>query len=245
MKYAFLKKDARHFASLVSLTIVTAFAVFGLGCANDVSKSQTLVQEVDEFSGYERVALEKGGVLRYKKLTDATFGYDSIHVADVGIEYAKRSTVLTASEKNQVQKLLQSKLAEQITRFGSLVTDEPGICTASEYIYLKDLNLYKSNVSGSQSTIVKSLGTVTIVSEFRDSTTGDLIFRYEERRGLGGGRRDSNSVDILRLSKTLGYLLDEMAPKVFVALPKGSANSRANFGCEGKVGKQLYQMLKS
>jgi len=245
MKYAFLKKDARQLASLVGLTIVTTFAIFGLGCANEASKPQALTQEGDEFSGYENVALENGGMLRYKKLTDATFGYDSIHVADVGIEYAKRSTVLTASEKNQVKKLLQSTLAEQIARFGSLVTDKPGVCTASEYIYLKDLNLYKSNVSGSQSTIVRSLGSVTIVSEFRDSTTGDLIFRYEERKGLGGGRRDANRVDILRLSKTLGYMLDEMAPKVFVALPKGSANSRAHFGCEGKVGKQLYQMLQS
>lgn len=244
MNITFSKRDAWprfNFFGLVVLMIITALVS---GCASEVQQPQSSAAATDDLSGYERVALQGGGVLHYKKLSDATFGYDAIHIGEVGIEYAKRSTELSAQEKKQVQKLLGESLARQIERFSSLVVDGPGICTASENVFLKDLELYKSNVSGSQSTVVKSLGAVTVVSEFRDSTSGELIFRYEERRGLGGGRRSSNTVDIVRLSRTLGGLIDEMAPKVFLALPKGSANSRASLGCEGRVGKQLHKLLQ-
>lgn len=213
-------------------------------CANEASMSQRADAERVDLIGYERVVLSRGGVLYYKKLSDATFGYDSIHVADVGIGYAKHSSVLSAQEKSQVQSMLRNSLSKQVERFGSLVTEQPDACSATEHVYLKDLDLYKSNVGGSQSTIVNSLGAVTVVSEFRDSTTGELIFKYEERRGLGGGRRSSDSVDILRLSQTLTSVIDEMAPKVYSALPRGGANSRAHLGCSGLVGKRMNEIAK-
>ena len=172
-------------------------------------------------------------------------GYDDIYIAQIGISYADGQQPLSGAEENRVyQRLVEGRVGE-LTARGQRVADKPGPCTLAQSVYLTDLKFFESKVTGSQSNVISSFGAVTIVSEFRDSTSNEILVRYGERRSLGSGVAEGRvKADLARLDQTLDGILHDMGSALRRTLPLGGTDSRASFGCEGRIGKVRAAQLQ-
>ena len=78
---------------------------------------------------------------------------------------------------------------------------------------LKDMRLHvnDSGASGSSISHVNSFGSATMIIEFRDSRTDEVLIRYASHRGLGGGPGTGRvGANLPRLGRTLGDRVTDM-----------------------------------
>ena len=78
---------------------------------------------------------------------------------------------------------------------------------------LKDMRLHvnDSGASGSSISYVNSFGSATMIIEFRDSRTDEVLIRYASHRGLGGGPGTGRvGANLPRLGRALGGMVTDM-----------------------------------
>lgn len=236
------------------LTLAVAVTVLPLaGCSwfgkDAAVEADAVVVNLDDaaeveqsFPGYTRFDVPNGGVMLTKNTAVGVAGYDSVVPSEVGFNYAKRQKPLDNQDAKRLQEMLlgysEYFLSNTMQQF---VVSEPSECAVSLGIKLRELELYDSNVIGSQSTFVRDLGSTVVAIEIRDSMTNDLIFTYMEKVKLGGGLRSSSGVDLKRLDQAIEKTLTAMAGRYAPHVVEGPVDARAEYGCEGKIGKARQQ----
>ncbi len=219
--------------SRLAAASLTLCATTALGCA--LLRGTPMVPISPD--GLVHVPTQRSGTL-FVKPNHGFDSYDDILVSQIGIGYAEGQTPLTGSEENLIyQRLLETRTARLEAR-GQRVAQAPGPCTLAQSLYLTDLELFEAEFTGSQTNVVSSFGAVTVVMEFRDSLSNEVLVRYGARKGLGGGVAEGRIFpDLERLDQTLQSILEVMSDTLRRELPLGPTDARAAIGCEGWIGK--------
>lgn len=231
----------KAFAGLRGLYAVLVLSIAGAGCSGlgkDAGVKPVAGVVPNTISGYTRLDIPNGGTMFTSNDAIGVAGYDSVVASKVGFAYEKRQKPLDNLDADRLQELLIGYSETFLKNtMGQFVVSEPSACTVSLAIKLRELELYDSNVMGSQSTFVRDLGSAIIAIDIADSVSGKRIFTYMEKVKLGGGMRNSSGVDLKRLDlaieKTLSLMAGRYAPHVI----EGPVDARAHLGCEGKIGK--------
>lgn len=138
--------------------------------------------------------------------------YDDILITGVGFTYGRGQTALEPQQEVQVQEMLIDAM-NAFTGEGSPVGRalQPGPCVLALQLGLKDMRLHISETSGSSISYVNSFGSATMIIEFRDSTTDEVLLRYASHRGLGGGPGTGRlGANLSRLGRALGHMVTDM-----------------------------------
>lgn len=190
--------------------------------------------------GFVNRVVPDGGVMYVREDVIGLGGYDSMGPVEISFEYADRQRGVSANEISRIQQIL----AEFRDRYeggglGELRSEDKGPCVLQSKMYVRELDLYRSPHGGSQVSYVKSLGSMIIVSEFSDSVTGEVLAIYSYKVGLGSGRINNKGADLVRLQNVMDKTLNEMTSRFGPLLPWAPMDSRAEFGCAGKLGESL------
>ena len=116
--------------------------------------------------------------------------YDDILLTGVGFTYGLGQTELDPIQEAKVREMLIDAM--------DAFTDDPspvgrafqaGPCVVAIQLGLKDMRLHvgEAAAAGSSISYVNSFGSATMIIEFRDSTSDQVLIRYASHRGLGGG----------------------------------------------------------
>jgi hypothetical protein len=225
LRWGIRSLDARAAVLVAALSLACAVPVHGPAI------------EPISADGLVHVETQRGGTL-YLRPNRGVDGFDDVYVAQIGIAYKEGQTPLSGSEENRVyQRLLTSRTAE-LEAQGQKIAKGAGACTLAQSIYLTELELFSTQVTGSQTNIVSSFGAVTVVTEFRDSLTNEVLVRYGARQGLGGGVAEGRVYpDLDRLDQTLQTILRVMGEILRSELPHTPIDARAASGCHGAIGR--------
>jgi len=227
---------------VVLVAMVLALSLGGCSWLEKNAESKPLVVESNvvpnTISGYTRLDIPGGGTMFTRDAAVGVAGYDSVVPSKVGFAYEKRQKPLDSLDAKRLQEMLIGYSGTFLRKtMGQFVTSEPSACTVSLAIKLRELELYDSNVMGSQSTFVKDLGSAIIAIDISDSMSGKRIFTYMEKVKLGGGMRNSSGVDLKRLDLAIEKGLSSMAGRYAPHVLDGPVDARTHLGCEGKIGQ--------
>jgi hypothetical protein len=223
-------------AALLAAAVASAAA---LGCARPEPEVPASAPD-----GLVRIPTQHGGTL-YVRPNRGIDGYDDTYVSEIGIAYAEGQSPLSGSGENRIyQRLLTSRTAELEAR-GGQVAKGPGPCTLAQSLYLTELELFETRVTGAQTNVVSSFGAVTVVTEFRDSLTNEVLVRYGARQGLGGGVTEGRvRPELDRLDQALQAVLAVMGETLRAELPQSPLDARAAQGCSGRIGQHRREAPK-
>ncbi len=140
--------------------------------------------------------------------------YDDILLTGVGFTYGLGQTELSAQEEARVRTMLIEAM-DAFTQEPSPVgrVFRPGPCVIAVQVGLKDMRLHidESGWSGSSTSFVNSFGSATMIMEFRDSMSSQVLLRYASHRGLGGGPGTGRAgANLPRLGRALGDMVTDM-----------------------------------
>ena len=140
--------------------------------------------------------------------------YDEILITGVGFTYGLGQTELSPKEEAKVRNMLIDAM-DAFTEDPSPVgrAYKPGPCVVAIQLGLKDMRLHINETGGSGSSIsyVNSFGSATMIIEFRDSQSDQVLIRYASHRGLGGGPGTGRvGANLPRLGRALGGMVTDM-----------------------------------
>ena len=95
--------------------------------------------------------------------------------------------------------------------------------------------------SGSHTTFVGSFGSVTLVHELRDSTTGTVLLRYMGRRRAAGGQAVSLVKPWLGLKRTFDRMLSDLQTSLVETVPLSTATEGPLAQCTGLIYKTFEE----
>ena len=154
--------------------------------------------------------------------------YDAFLVPPVAIHYKPKSDKLEMEE--ELKTLLRESLVDAMERNEIPVEDTAGPCVMQVGLVLYNVNVPKRRRAD-------TLGTMTLVMEFRDSTSGQPLLRYSlpnriERKGVGNRER--------QLRRGFDKMVDQMnVGQAMVAAGLYDQETRA--GCHGTMAKRAKQ----
>lgn len=165
--------------------------------------------------------------------------YDDVLVTGVGFTYDSGQTPLSPQQETQVQEMLidaVNAFTEPPSPVGRAA--EPGPCVLAIQLGLKDMRLHvnEAAATGSSISFVDSFGSATLLMEFRDSTSDQLLIRYASHRGLGGGPGTGRvGANLPRLGRTLGEMVTDMTEELQTITPTTTVRSETE--CNGGIYK--------
>lgn len=165
--------------------------------------------------------------------------YDDILITGVGFTYGLGQTELNAQQEGQVRTMLIEAI-DAFTEAPSPVgrAFRPGACVVAVQVGLKDMRLHisESSASGSSTSFVNSFGSATMIIEFRDSMTDQVLIRYASHRGLGGGPGTGRGgANLPRLGRALGEMVTDMTNELQKITP--TTTVRTPTECKGGIYK--------
>lgn len=120
--------------------------------------------------------------------------YDAFFIDEVGIHYKKNQTPLDLDTENQLIEYFRAALETAIEQGGLPIVDHAGPCVLRLGFSIRELELTElRSASGAATSFVSSLGSMTLMTEFRDSQTGSALVRYGNRHDIEGGMYDPGS----------------------------------------------------
>ena len=172
--------------------------------------------------------------------------YDDILIAGVGFTYGLGQTELEPNEEQKVRLMLIEAM-EAFTEDPSPVgrAYKPGPCVVAIQLGLKDMRLHidKSGGSGSSTSFVNSFGSATMIIEFSDSRSNQVLIRYASHRGLGGGPGTGRvGANLPRLGRALGEMVTDMTNELQKITPTTTVRTETecNDGIYKLTGREPY-----
>ncbi len=152
--------------------------------------------------------------------------YDNVMVGRIGFGYAKGQDRLAPEDEAAVGRMLEAVVVK-LTEAGPVgIAKEPGPCVVTLNIGLRDLRLFNLQYADSTSSYVSSFGSTTLIMEFVDSTTDQILVRYVASRDLSGGSgKGKTGVDLKRLGRALGGMVRDMNSELQVVVPATTVRS--------------------
>ncbi len=163
--------------------------------------------------------------------------YDDILIEGVGFTYGRGATELSPQQEAQVRDMLIEAMGT-FTQEGSPVgmSLSAGPCVIAIQLGLKDLRLHISETTGSSISYVNSFGSATMIIEFRDSQSDQVLLRYASHRGLGGGPGTGRvGANLPRLGNALGDMVTDMTTELQKITP--TTTVRGEHSCNDGIYK--------
>lgn len=218
---------------------VIALVLVLVGCGSTPTAEPDPFTARARVEGLERLAIPTGGVLLVKP--DHHMGnYDNLMVDPIIVTFARGSKQLSSAETHRLEEYLRKATASELVRVElSKIVTEPGPCVMRMQTAFLDLELPAyTTASGSRSSYVGSYGTVTLVHEIRDSSTGTILLRYMGRRRAGGG----SAMAVSRwggLTRTLDDMLSDLRHNLFETVPYSTTTEGPLGQCQGLIYKGI------
>jgi hypothetical protein len=190
----------------------------------------------------ERLETSIGGILLVKP-DHHMASYDQLMVDPIIVTIARGSRKLGSAETQQLEVHLREATARELVNVDlSKIVSEPGPCVLRMQTAFLDVELPPLTIaSGSRTSFVSSHGSVTLVHELRDSTTGTVLLRYMGRRRAGGGRTVAAVSRWSGLTRTFDEMLSELKQNLVETVPLSTAAEGPLAQCHGLI----YQKIEA
>jgi hypothetical protein len=204
-------------------------ALWTIGCASAPEAQR-------EADGLVRIYSAKPGNL-FVHPSRSIDDYDDVWLAEIGIQYAEGQEPLAEPDERRVRTMVADTVLEE-SSLARLAARQPGPCTLQLGVHLAALSFPRPGVTGS-----RNRGSAVVVSEFRDSQTGEPVVRYGQRRELASAsRRGPEKPDLDQLGATVRGVLRDLDVAMGKSLAADSAppratGARASQGCNGVIGQ--------
>ncbi len=199
----------------VTTTTLIIALIAGLGCGTPSGEPKSSDEErVTTTDGLVKVDIDVPGVL-FLREGHGIGSYDAFLIPAADINYRRRSIKLTPEMEDEFLAQLEQSLIDLAGDADIPIEQTPGECVMQIAIGLVNVELQRSSTA-------KTLGTMTLVMEFRDSMSRQTLLRYAtQNRVESGGRRADRSSQ-----------LRESFDKMVMDLDIGAALSAAGMGEE-------------
>jgi hypothetical protein len=190
--------------------------------------------------GLERLEVDIGGILLVKP-DHFMASYDRLMVDPIVVTFLRGSKKLGTAETKRLEAHLRAATARELVNVdSSKIVEEPGPCVLRMQTAFLDLELPPlTTASGSRSGYVRSFGSVTLVHEMRDSTSGTVLLRYMGRRRAGGGSPVASASVWSGLTRTFDEMLSDLQRSLVESVPLSRATTGPLAGCQGLILKQI------
>lgn len=160
--------------------------------------------------------------------------YDDVLINVAGFLYGSGQDPLSSKEEREIRAMLGDSVVA-ITEAGPVgIANRTGECVVRIDVGLKDLRLHSQSGSGSTSSYISSYGQTTMIVEFSDSMSNELLVRYLARRNLGGGPGTGlRGADLNRLGKALASIMTEMTKELQTIVP--TTTQRVDHDCKNGI----------
>jgi cytochrome c553 len=211
--------------------------VISLACAGPTDpRIQTGPDAVVTSDGLHKVDRVSHGTLFMKR--NYAFGtYQKFTLGETLVIFKPGARVLDREQLESVKTRFDAVARDAIVDTGRTEVAESGPCIARVYLALVNLDLAEPlYVGGARTTVIDSLGEVTLVLDIRDGHTGEPLLRYASRRALEGGQ--AIGVDPARgvaLSAAFRQFSEDFRRDFTSALPRVAPTTRT-LTCEQRAG---------
>jgi len=167
--------------------------------------------------------------------------YDQLMVDSIIVTTAQGSKKLSPAETQRLEVYLRDAAARKLVNVDpSKVVTEPGPCVLRMQTAFLDLELPPlSTATGSRTSFVSSYGSVTLVHELRDSTTGTVLLRYMGRRRARGGKAVAADSRWSGLTRTFDEMLSDLKQSLLETVPLSTATEGPLAQCHGLIYKKI------
>ncbi len=202
--------------------IVCSALIFG--CASRRDDSSLHVKRLRSVDGLERVDFASAGTLELRE-NHGIGGYDKLLVPDASITFLLESQRLTKPARRIFLEMLRSSFVDAIEVVNLPVVDEPGQC-------VMEIDLAAIGFDLTTERHADQLVTLTMVMQFRDSESGDLLLRYSTEHLIANPENGATHDTKLREG------LDEIVRDLNLAgslRGAGLADDAIRPGCDGTL----------
>jgi hypothetical protein len=223
--------------TLLTLAVIAALA----GCLAPGPQAPS-PQAHARVTGIERLDISIAGVLLVKR--DHNLGsYDQLMVDPIIVALSRNSSKLGRSETERLKTHLRKATARELVNVdASKIVSRPGPCVLRMQTAFIDLELPKIEpYLGSDTSIIHSFGSVTLVHELRDSMTGTVLMRYMGRRHAPGGSTIGWVAKWSGLTRTLDRMLADLQQSLLESVPLHTATEGPLAQCSGLIHKRIEE----
>ena len=195
--------------------------------------------------GLELVQRDATGLL-FTRPAHQIGGYDAFMIDSIPILYKSERRRLDSATEERMRQYLRDALEQALIDRGVPVAEAPGSCVMRIGVAVVGLELadVPRDNGGSNTTFIRSLGKMTLVTEMRDSLSGEAQLRFATKRKIAGGKFDpgSRTHRWRKIRGTLGKMLDSWEVG-FDRVSPAIAASNSHLQCNGVVAARTSEML--
>ena len=116
-------------------------------------------------------------------------GYDAFLIDSTSILYRSERRRLDTATEDRMRQYLRDALEQELIDRGVPIADAPGPCVMRIGVTVVGLELadVPRDNGGASTTFIRSLGKMTLVTEMRDSMSGEAQLRFATKRNIAGG----------------------------------------------------------
>ena len=213
----------------VSMLLVIVLMT-GLGCGStsgakkeDRSNSGAVMKTVD---GLTRTEIDMPGVLFIRE--DHGLGsYDAFRIPEASISYRRGSRKLPEDMEATFMASLEQSLIDAASEADIPIVQSEGDCVLQVAMGLTDVDIERAKS--------RSIGHMTLVMEFRDTTSNEPLLRYATRNTI------KNEGSEEPRSELIGAAFDQMVDEMEISgalRAAGLSNGEIRPGCQGTLAKR-------
>jgi hypothetical protein len=209
----------------VTTTTLILALIAGLGCATPSAEPKSAREaSAKTADGLVKVEIEMPGVL-FLREGHGIGSYDAFLIPPADINYRRRSSKLTPEMEDEFLAQLEQSLIDSAGDNNIPIEQTPGQCVMAIAIALVNVDLERGSTA-------KTLGSMTLVMEFRDSISRQTLLRYATQNRIESEGRKADRTRQLR--KSFDSMLEGMdIGAAFRAAGLGEDEIRP--GCQGTL----------
>ena len=212
----------------VTTTMLILALIAGLGCATPSAGPKSAGEaSAKTADGLDKVEIEMPGVL-FLREGHGIGSYDAFLIPPADINYRRRSSKLSPDMEDEFMAQLEQSLLDGASDAEIPVEDTPGECVIAVAIALINVDLERSSSS-------KTIGTMTLIMEFRDSMSRETLLRYATQNRIESEGRQSDRLRQIRES------FDSMVEGLDITQAfraAGLSDGQTRPGCDGTLAKR-------
>ena len=190
----------------------------------------------------ERLDISIPGVLLVKP-EHYLASYDQLMVDPIIVTFARGSAKLGRTDTKRLEIYLREATARELVNVDvSKIVSQPGPCVMRMQTAFLDVVLPLRDVpSDAHTTFIDSFGSVTLVHELRDSTTGTVLLRYMGRRRAPGGSAVGFVAPWSGLKRTFDRMLSDLQQSLVETVPLSTATKGPLARCNGLIYERIEE----
>jgi hypothetical protein len=212
--------------AIITMLIISLIA--GLGCTTPSSEPKSSDKgSTKTTDGLVEVEIEMPGVL-FLRDNHGIGSYDAFLIPPADIDYRRRSSKLSSEMEDEFLAQLEQALIDNAGDNDIPIEQTPGQCVMAIAVALINVDIERSSSS-------KTLGSMTLVMEFRDSMSRQTLLRYATQNRIESGDRRADR------SRQLRDSFDQMLERMDISgafRAAGLADDEIRPGCQGTLAER-------